>query len=176
MTLEDNGSYDSSREQDLSLNGVIYQIIQLIEANGDSITEDFHIIVDESGSYAFDVTGVALDRFRADVYGHAYIEDLTEREANATAEQMMEDLIGDSYNYSYGLKAVKKPYTEEELASHGLPVELTKEEALKIVDSPVSALAYHQLSEIYLTVTVATDVSEDTVAAIMEPAESASGG
>ena len=98
VTLEDNGSYDSSREQDLSLNGVIYQIIQLIEANGDSITEDFHIIVDESGSYAFDVTGVALDRFRADVYGHAYIEDLTEREANATAEQMMEDLIGDSYN------------------------------------------------------------------------------
>ena len=166
VTLEDNGSYDSSREQDLSLNGVIYQIIQLIEANGDSITEDFHIIVDESGSYAFDVTGVALDRFRADVYGHAYIEDLTEREANATAEQMMEDLIGDSYNYSYGLKAVKKPYTEEELASHGLPVELTKEEALKIVTVryQLFTISYQK----YMTVTVATDVSEDTVAAIME--------
>ena len=166
VTLEDNGSYDSSREQDLSLNGEIYQIIKLLEANGDSITQDFHVILDENGDYAYDVTGVALDRFRADVYGHAYIDDLEEREANATAEQMMEDLIGDSYQYSYGLKANKTPYTEEELTSHGLPTELTKEEALKIVTVryQLFTISYQK----YMTVTIATDVSEDSVAAIME--------
>lgn len=166
VTLEDNGSYDSSREQDLSLNGEIYQIIQLLEANGDSITQDFHVILDENGDYAYDVTGVALDRFRADVYGHAYIDDLDEREANATAEQMMEDLIGDSYQYSYGLKSNDKPYTEEELTSHGLPTELTKKEALKIVTVryQLFTISYQK----YMTVTIATDVSEDSVAAIME--------
>lgn len=37
--------------------------------------------------------GTTLSRFKADVYGHSYIDDLTTEEANASAQQMVEDML-----------------------------------------------------------------------------------
>ena len=79
LTLEDNGSYETTREKNLTLNGIAYQVIKILEKNGDSLSHSFHIYVDENGQYAFDVDeGFTLSRFRADIYGHALIDDLTE--------------------------------------------------------------------------------------------------
>ncbi|MFR7843284.1 MAG: hypothetical protein ACLU3U_09715 [Gallintestinimicrobium sp.] len=48
-----------------------------MHSNGDDITHSFHIKVDDSGEYAFDVSeGFTLNRFRADIYGQALIDDL----------------------------------------------------------------------------------------------------
>ena len=51
------------------------------------------ISVDSSGNYSYDVEGTTLSRFKADVYGHSYIDDLTADEANASAQQMVEDML-----------------------------------------------------------------------------------
>ena len=93
ITLEDSGDYANNTERNRSLNGEIYKIIQIIESNGDAVSSDFRISVDSSGNYSYDVEGTTLSRFKADVYGHSYIDDLTTEEANASAQQMVEDML-----------------------------------------------------------------------------------
>lgn len=129
VTLEDSGTYDSNKERALSLNGEIYQLIKLIEANGDTVTNDFHIVLDNADNFIFDVEGTSLSRFRADIYGHAKIEDLEEDEANSSADTIMEFLSDKFALFAYD----NKEYTSEEKAEHGLPEELTKKEQLQIL-------------------------------------------
>ena len=165
LTLEDNGTYTSTREKNLTLNGVAYQVLQILHSNGDDITHSFHIVVDKNGEYAFDVVeGFTLNRFRADIYGQALIDDLKDEQKTATADQMMEFLTG-SEKFSIALSG-DRAYTEDELTSHGLPLTLTKQEMLDI------ATIRYELNtnsfKKYMQVTIATNVSEKSVAAIME--------
>ena len=165
LTLEDNGTYTSTREKNLTLNGVAYQVLQILHSNGDDITHSFHIVVDKNGEYAFDVVeGFTLNRFRADIYGQALIDDLKDEQKTATADQMMEFLTG-SEKFSIVLSG-DRAYTEDELISHGLPLTLTKQEMLDI------ATIRYELNtnsfKKYMQVTIATNVSEKSVAAIME--------
>ena len=165
LTLEDNGTYTSTREKNLTLNGVAYQVLQILHSNGDDITHSFHIVVDKNGEYAFDVVeGFTLNRFRADIYGQALIDDLKDEQKTATADQMMEFLTG-SEKFSIVLSG-DRAYTEDELTSHGLPLTLTKQEMLDI------ATIRYELNtnsfKKYMQVTIATNVSEKSVAAIME--------
>ena len=165
LTFEDNGTYDSTRQKNLTLNGVAYKVLKILAENGDQLSNSFHIKLDKDGNYAFDVEeGFTLSRFKADIYGHALIDDLTEDEAATTAEDMVAYLSGNK-GFSivlYGDDA----YTDEELKKYGLPKELTKQEVLDI------AIMRYELStnsfQKYMAVTIATNVSESTVAAVME--------
>ena len=165
VTFEDSGTYNSTREKNLTLNGIAYQVLQILSKNGDSLSDNFHITVNDHGDYAFDVDeGFTLNRFRADIYGEAQIDDLSEEQKNATATQIMDHLTGSS-GFSIVLYG-KDAYTPEELAAHSLPKELTKQEILEI------AIMRYQLNtnsfKKYMPVTIATNVSEKSVAAIKE--------
>ena len=96
VTFEDNGTYDSTREKNLTLNGIAYKVLKILESNGDSISTGFHIVLDESGNYAFDVDeGFTLNRFRADIYGEAQIDDQDEHEQhNAGGDQRLAVEVG----------------------------------------------------------------------------------
>lgn len=86
VTFEDSGTYNSTREKNLTLNGIAYQVLQILSKNGDSLSDNFHITVNDHGDYAFDVDeGFTLNRFRADIYGEAQIDDLSDEQKNATA-------------------------------------------------------------------------------------------
>lgn len=165
VTFEDNGSYETTREKNLTLNGVAYRVLQILKENKDSLSNTFHILLDENGNYVFDVDeGFTLNRFRADIYGHPLIDDLKKEEKNATADEMVAYLSGEK-GFSIVLEG-KNAYTEEELSSHGLPKSLSKQEILQI------AIIRYQLNtnsfKKYMPVTIATNVSEKSVAAIME--------
>ena len=167
LTFEDNGSYETTRERNLTLNGVAYRVLQILAENGDSLLRDFHIIIDENGEYAFDVgEGFTLNRFKADIYGHPLIDDLTPEEASATAAEMIEYLSGGGVNGFSIVLYGENAYTPEELDKYGLPAELTKQEVLDI------ATMRYKLNtnsfQRYMAVTIATNVSESTVAAVME--------
>ena len=97
VTFEDVGSYETIREKNLKLNGIFYQLIKIIEENGSEVISDFGIRINSSGNYEFAKTGFNLMRFKADVYGRVYIEDLTEEEENIDAASMMEELCSDDY-------------------------------------------------------------------------------
>lgn len=165
VTFEDSGTYNSTREKNLTLNGIAYQVLQILSKNGDSLSDNFHITVNDHGDYAFDVDeGFTLNRFRADIYGEAQIDDLSDEQKNATAAQIMDHLTG-SNGFSIVLYG-KDAYTPEELAAHSLPEELTKQEILEI------AIMRYQLNtnsfKKYMPVTIATNVSEKSMAAIKE--------
>lgn len=165
VTLEDNGSYESSRQKQLSLNSIAYRIINILEKNGDSLSISFHIVVDENGNYVFDVDpGFTLSRFRADIYGHPYIDELTEEEKNATAAEMINFLAGtDGF---FITPEGNSAYSRLELSRYHLPEQFTPEEILKI------AMIRYELNtnsfKKYMPVTIARNVSEESVAALME--------
>ena len=165
VTFEDNGTYDSTREKNLTLNGIAYKVLKILESNGDSISTGFHIVLDESGNYAFDVDeGFTLNRFRADIYGEPLIDNLTKKQKNATADQMIEFMSGKE-GFSivlYGDDA----YTKEELASHGLPESLSKQDILELSKIRY-ALSTNSFKK-YMAVTIASNISEKSVAAIRE--------
>ncbi len=170
LTLEDSGTYDTNREKALALNGEAYKIIKILESNGDTISQDFHIYIDEHGNYAFDVEGTSLMRFRADVYGESYIDDLEPAQKEADADTIMSYLTSEE---RFAIVRNERPYTEDELTEAGLPLELTKDELLKItiIRYQLSLTSYQK----YLRVTIATDLSEASVAAISENKDTLTG-
>lgn len=166
LTFEDNGTYETTRQKNLTLNGVAYRILKILAENGDTLSaDDFHIVVDDSGNYSYDVEeGFTLNRFRADIYGYPLIDDMSKEEASSTAAQMMDYLTG-SKGFSVVLYG-EDAYKPEELKAYGLPKELTSQEILDIV------IMRYKLNtnsfQKYMAATIATNVSESTVAAVME--------
>lgn len=158
VTIED--VYESGRFKDLNLNTTIYRLIQMIEENGDNIVSDFKIILDKNNRYVFTVEGTQLYRFLADVYGHLTIDDLEEKERTATAAEVVNYLCGWS-RFRIG------NYTEEDTKETFIPGNgYTKEEALKILT--IRYDMNNNSFQKYIATTVATDVSEETVAVVME--------
>lgn len=163
VTFEDSGSYSTTRERNLALNGSMYGLLRVIEDNGDSILTDFGIQLNKNNEYEFTREGISLLRFKADIYGEAYIEEMDDEQTNATADKMMEDMCGKDM---YGI--LDSAYTDEELAGAGLPKqsEMSRETILKLVimRSKVAANSYQK----YVATTIAKDISEETMAIIME--------
>ncbi len=162
VTFEDDGSYDSLQEQNLTLNSTMYGLLKLIEENGDEISlNNFAITLNEMGEYEFTKSGFNLQRFKADIYGYIYIDDMEEEELHASADKMMADMC-DKKKFGLDLSLYKK----EQMAQYHLPASFTKEETLKMaaMRSAVAANSYQK----YVSTTLATDVSEKTMALIME--------
>ena len=170
LTIEDSGSYESTRLRDLSLNAEAYRIAAILKSRGDSLNNTFHVVLDAGGNYVYDCDGRTLDRFKADVYGHAKISDLTDEEAASSAVQMIQTLVGEK---RFGIIRNNRPYTEAELESVGLPAELTKEEILDIVY--VRYQLFTTQYRKYMPVTIATNISDASVAALTEEMDSLEG-
>lgn len=157
VTFEDSGTYNSTREKNLTLNGIAYQVLQILSKNGDSLSDNFHITVNDHGDYAFDVDeGFTLNRFRADIYGEAQIDDLSEEQKTQPQPRSWIILPEAADFLSFFTERCLHP---EELAAHSLPEELTKQEILEI------AIMRYQLNtnsfKKYMPVTIATNVSEN---------------
>lgn len=164
VTIED--VYESGRDKNTNLNATIYQLINMIEQNGDQIISDFHIILDNNGNYQFNVSGTQLLRFLADVYGHPTIDELKEPERTAAAAEVIDYLCGTSPSSRYGIG----DYKTEGNSSDFVPgYGYTKEEVLKLVTIryAMSANSFQK----YIATTVANNVSEKTVAMVMENAD-----
>ncbi len=146
VAIEDNGTYETSKEKQHSLNDTIHRLIQLIEKNGDESINDFGIIY-EDGKYQFVNEGTRLLRFKADVYGHTKIEDLETEEELATPDEIMDYMCGENrYRIDEG------NYSDEE--------------RLKILNVRY-AMSSNSFKR-YVKTTVASNVSDKTVAAVME--------
>ena len=160
VTMEDNGTYKSAREKQSTLNRTVLKVIDIVESHGDNVIGDFGIVY-QNGSYAYTQEGRALLRFKADVYGYSRIDDLKPEEYVATADEMIEYLCGKKkFWISPDL------YTEEQIKEYKVPTDLTPEQILKLVTIryAISSNSFKR----YVTTTVASDVSDATVAEILE--------
>ncbi len=168
-TVKIEDVFEDSNSKNKKLNDNIHALIRMVEKNDDTIIQDFNIIIDDAGEYAFDVSGTSLLRFKADIYGQRYIENLTYEQQTATADEMMQYLAGTSryavgeYKYDEDGNRVKD--------SDGKYIffvgqGFTKKEVLQIVTIRYAmSLTRYQ---IYLGTTVAYDISPKTVAVITE--------
>ncbi len=162
--------FESGRSKNQNLNETVYRLIQMIEKNGDSVITDFRIILDENGDFAYTVEGTSLLRFLADVYGYTTIDKLKEDERTSTAQEIMEYL---SRNTGSGF-AIGEYEKEGDSSTDFVPGKgYTREEWLKMVTIryAMSLTSYQK----YIGTTVASNVSEETVAVIKENSDSLPG-
>ena len=148
VTIQDTvPTNTSSEDKNEILNNTLDQVLSIVENNGDSVIDSFGIILDSAGNYQFAETNETLRlRFIADVYGQAYTDDLTEEQKNQSASGIMHHLCSKRYGLDdenndpeYILKMVNMRYA-------------------------MGLNSYQQ----FLSTTLASDVSDETVAAIME--------
>ncbi len=151
VTIEDNGTYASNDSKNRSLNAEIAQLVTALQKNGDSIVNDFRIDLTQNGSYEFNTSGASWRRFIADVYGESSYDDLTYSErlgyhpAEASEEQVMAYLAD-----SYGI--------DETVYDRNMAYEIT------VVRFAMAQNAFQK----YIAATVATNISEESVAYISE--------
>jgi penicillin-binding protein 2 len=150
VVIEDNGTYDSAKSRSQSLNKVIANTIKILESRGDMPDNSFNIVYNNN-QFEYTVSGATRLRFLADVFGKRTVDMLGPNqklgfnEATATAKQTMEYLMYDKYEIS-------KKYNTR----------LAYEVAL--IRYGLSTNYYRK----FLSTTIASDVSEETVAAINE--------
>lgn len=53
VTIEDNGEYDTLKEKNKALNKIITTVIKMVESNGDTVINNFGIILDKDKEYVF---------------------------------------------------------------------------------------------------------------------------
>lgn len=152
----------TGQSKNKELNTNIYNLIKIIEKNGDEIINDFGITIDEEGQYAFATTSESKRlRFLADIYGESYTKDLSEAERTSTPDEVMAYMAGKK-RYAIGDYAEQGNTKSDFIPGKGY----TKEEVLKMVTIryAMSLTSYQK----YVGTTVATDINERTVAAVME--------
>jgi len=146
VVMEDTSEITSNAQR----NAVIHKLIQIIEKNGDTLDNPFYIIHTGGGDFEFTISGSALTRFKKNVYAYALENNqLTEEQKNATAKDVY-----------YFLKDGSKKYP-----MFGISDEYTVEDTLKIMS--VRYALFNNYPK-YNQITVASNVSEGTVAMIME--------
>ena len=163
LTLEDNGTYESNRIKMLSLNSEALRIINILEKYGDSVTQSFYVEVNEEGNYEFTAEGTSLMRFRADVFGHAKIDDLKPEERTMTAEELMEYLSGQD---RFAIFRETRPYTDEELEEYGLNIDIDKQLLLDMVR--IRYALFTTSYQKYIPVTIASDISVESMTELLE--------
>lgn len=171
VTMIDNGTYSSERERQLSINSIIYRVIRKLNENNEQLNSGLKIEVGADGDYAYTVTGRELIRFKADIFGMADSSNMTSEQMNMSAADMIQFLSGNNKFALYG--SGKNLYSEEELQEYGLPKEYTREEILTIVGIRYM-LSMNEYKR-YVPVILARDVSEKTVAYILENNQSLTG-
>ncbi len=141
-------------------NSIIHNLITIIEKNGDTLDNEFYITLNEEGQFEFTVKDAALTRFKKNVY--AYVLDdngnLKEEQKEATAEEVYHFLrngTGNNYTRMFGISD-----------------DYSVEETLKIMGVRYALFCNYPK---YLQITVASEVSDATVAAIMENREELKG-
>lgn len=150
VTIEDNGVYNTTAEKNEALNEEITRIIEIVEGNGDSVISDFSIVLDANNEYQFSMTDETQRlRFVADVFGESYIDSLDDEQRDMSAAEIIDYLCTDE-TYGYGIDQDA----------------LDRSQVLKMVNIRY-AIGLNSFQK-YIPTTVAEDVSDETVAEIME--------
>ncbi|MEE1313076.1 MAG: penicillin-binding transpeptidase domain-containing protein [Lachnospiraceae bacterium] len=156
---QENGTTENEEK-----NKVIYQVIKILEKNNDEITTDFPIKRVGDGDFEFTVSGSELETFKRNAYGlgsdtsELSKEELAEREKqlNATAEEMYQ-----YFKDGTGGTGVGEMF--------GISDEYSEKDALKIM--AVRYNVYLSRFSQYMKVTIASEVSDESIAAIEEASD-----
>lgn len=146
VTLEDNGELTTSEEK----NDMIYHLLSILEKYNCDVDVNFPISINKKGKFIFTEDGTALKNFKRDAYCASNVKDLTEKQLASTAEELFTFLRSDD---------TKSP-------RFNISEEYTDEEALAIMG--IRYELFLNRYQKYMTITVASNVDEQTRIAIEE--------
>lgn len=179
VRISDSGKYNNNAEKNEKLNASIDKTLDIIEAKGDTYSNDFPIVY-EDGQYVFNINDNELLRFLRDIYGKRSISELSDEERNVTAQELFRQLC-EKYEVVVASDSSKNQATVLSstvsfLKSQGYMVEaagFSVDHALMIVNLRryMSANSYNR----YISFTIANEVSDETVAAILESSDDLTG-
>lgn len=179
VRISDSGKYNNNTEKNEKLNASIDKTLDIIEAKGDTYSNDFPIVY-EDGQYVFNIKDNELLRFLRDIYGKRSISELSDEERNVTAQELFRQLC-EKYEVVVASDSSKNQATVLSstvsfLKSQGYMVEaagFSVDHALMIVNLRryMSANSYNR----YISFTIANEVSDETVAAILESSDDLTG-
>lgn len=156
VTVQDTGAY--TRNQDKNL--MFLHLIRILEKHGETVEGQLDIAIDQNGDVVYTTSSeAARKRFLRDFYGLTSVDKLDDENGKypsaVTAREILDKLKGKDY---YELDKLKD--------EKGNPIILTDSEALQIANIryTMSLTAYQK----YESTTVASNVSDETVAEIME--------
>lgn len=153
VKISDSGTYyatenmTAQENKDYTINNAIDKTLTIIESKGDKFTNDMPIVY-EDGMYTYTESDNTLLRFIRDCYGVSSINDLTDEQRATSAEQMFKymcdvyDIDLEKYSISHALEMVN-------------------------LRRYMAANSYNR----YMTFTISNEVSDETVAAILENAD-----
>lgn len=163
VTIED--VYESGKDKNHNLNETILRTVDVIESNNDKIIGDFNIILNENNQYSFTVEDKKKKRFLADIYGRSSVSELKYEEETASPD----DVINYLCSYSkFGIGESSDPMNPKDSFEVGKGY--TKKQILKLINVryAMSLNSYQK----YIPTVIATDVSDKTVATLMENSDS----
>ena len=179
VRISDSGKYNNNAEKNEKLNASIDKTLDIIEAKGDTYSNDFPIVY-KDGQYVFNIKDNELLRFLRDIYGKRSISELSDEERNVTAQELFRQLC-EKYEVVVASDSSKNQATVLSstvsfLKSQGYMVEaagFSVDHALMIVNLRryMSANSYNR----YISFTIANEVSDETVAAILESSDDLTG-
>ena len=179
VRISDSGKYEDNDTKNRLLNTSIDKTLTIIEEKGDSYSNDFPIVY-SNGMYEYNIKDNELLRFLRDIYGKRSISELSDEQRNVSAGELFKQLCdrygvavaGDDYiNDGGAMAATIKLLKEQGMnpVANGFSVE----HALMIVNLRryMSANSYNR----YISFTIANEVSDETVAAILENSDELTG-
>lgn len=154
--------WETGSGRNAAINSTINTLLDILDKNGDSADSDFNIALDNDGNFEFTVSGNSLLRFLADVYGHSSINDLLYEEKTKNASEVIDDLC-----QTFGVGGYEEEDTEKENFIPGLGYDNKRILDIITVRYNMNTNSYQK----YIDTTVSSNVSEKTVADVMENAD-----
>lgn len=154
VTIQDVGAYSNSADK----NAMILRLVNILEDHGETVQGKFEVAINNNGELVYTSSSeLGRKRFLRDYYGLKSVDDLDDAKnkypSNITARELFE-------------KAKKDGKLDQIKDEKGNPVILPDETALAIINIKYSMrlTSYRQ----YEAITVSTQVSEETVADVLE--------
>lgn len=153
VTIQDIGAYNSAAER----NAMYLRLVRILEKHGETVQGKFEIALDSNGDMVYTSSSeAARKRFLRDYYGLKSVDELDKDEktsSKVSARELFEIVC-------------KNNELDKLTDSQGNPVAMTDQEALDIINIKYALrlMSYRK----YETTTIASQVSDETVADILE--------
>lgn len=154
VTIQDVGVYRTNQTRNLML----YELVRILDRQGETIEGKLEITIDQNGDFVYTTASEAARlRFLRDFYGVRSVDMLDDEDGKYPSAVTARDIF----------ERTKERYELDKLKdSKGNPLILTEDQALKMgnIRYTMSLTAYTS----YKTTTIASNVTEETVADISE--------
>ena len=154
VTLQDTGAYTKNQTR----NAMLYELVGILDKHGESVQGKFEVTIDNNGEMVYTSSSeAARKRFLRDLYGLTSVDKLDDPSGNYPSAITARELF----------EKKKKDYEINKLKDKkGNLIMVPDDVALKMINIryTMSLTAYQK----YETTTIASNVSDETVADVLE--------